>query len=334
MRYRLTSGLRVFICLALLSCLAPGVQARWFPLPVAVPGSDLPVVQEYRYRMKGRVRALLAFWISRDNVGGGVIRVRRSGDRVAYEVVMGSDPSRAPRGLNRWGYLAEEVQETHATIVGVITNTYENEPGEVEVDIGNLASRKIGQAPDHADADAWRPISTIRARVAGDGAYANVAPIRIPTTFTVGDADDVIASLLALTSSKVTPVERPADVRAGFLTAVTEVIHETVQARRDGSRLDDMTVPYVYGEYLYDLRMVDADPVERFARGDVEYERLIRTRFEIHRRNSDKQAKFDLLVGTEGPLAEVPVLISYKPRWWLHIELLLEDHDGTSLPRT
>jgi hypothetical protein len=29
--------------------------------------------------------------------------------------------------------------------------------------------------------------------------------------------------------------------------------------------------------------------------------------------------------GTEGPLAEVPLRVIYQPRWWMQIELTIDD---------
>jgi hypothetical protein len=33
---------------------------------------------------------------------------------------------------------------------------------------------------------------------------------------------------------------------------------------------------------------------------------------------------FRLIYATDGPLAEVPVRIVYRPRWWFEVELTLE----------
>src|ERR1051325_5977296 len=75
-------------------------------LPTEVPGSVLPIEHEHLYTMSGRVRMLL-IWLGRDNVGSGMIRWRAAGKDSAYELLIGSDPLRAPGRLNRWGFLAE-----------------------------------------------------------------------------------------------------------------------------------------------------------------------------------------------------------------------------------
>ena len=34
-------------------------------------------------------------------------------------------------------------------------------------------------------------------------------------------------------------------------------------------------------------------------------------------------SRFELVYGTHGPLAEIPVVIAYQPKWWLQVELTI-----------
>src|SRR3982074_1246009 len=72
------------------------------------PGEGLRDVRVLRYTMDGRIRPLL-FWFGRDDIGFARV-VWREGDLGArgYELLVGTDPAKAPRALNRWGYIAEE----------------------------------------------------------------------------------------------------------------------------------------------------------------------------------------------------------------------------------
>ena len=76
-------------------------------VPSELPGSTLPVTQSHTYKMSGRVRAPL-LWVGRDDVGSGIIRWRGGTAGPAgnvgngYELLIGSDPLRAPGGLNKW----------------------------------------------------------------------------------------------------------------------------------------------------------------------------------------------------------------------------------------
>src|SRR5262245_5961432 len=60
--------------------------------------------QRHHYTMNARVRPLL-FWIGRDDVGDAVVAKRQNGESVGYSLLIGSDPDRAPRRINRWGYI-------------------------------------------------------------------------------------------------------------------------------------------------------------------------------------------------------------------------------------
>ncbi|HEX6945253.1 MAG TPA: hypothetical protein VF196_03600, partial [Casimicrobiaceae bacterium] len=72
------------------------------------PGSRIPVVQERRYVMSGAVRPLL-FWVKRDDIGLARIVWRRGSDGSrGYELLVGTDPARAPGSINRWGFVTEE----------------------------------------------------------------------------------------------------------------------------------------------------------------------------------------------------------------------------------
>src|SRR3954469_6023522 len=99
---------------------AAPMSASHDAIPNQVPGIDLPVTKEHTYRMAGRVRALL-LWIGREDVGSGVIRWRGTGDDHAYELLIGSDPAKAPAKLNKWGFLAEQIRAGESEVVGVMS---------------------------------------------------------------------------------------------------------------------------------------------------------------------------------------------------------------------
>src|SRR5262249_47790393 len=85
----------------------------------------IPLVTEHHYRLSGAARPLL-FWISRDNVGGGRMTWRQAPDgTVSLELLMGSDPARAPFKTNRWGYIREVVRGDSAELVAVKSETEE-----------------------------------------------------------------------------------------------------------------------------------------------------------------------------------------------------------------
>jgi hypothetical protein len=134
-------------------------------VPNELPAIDLPVVREHTYRMAGKVRLLL-LWVGRNDVGSGVIRWKASNDASSFELLIGSDPSKAPGQLNKWGYLVEETRSGNSTVVGVISQ--DNEDGLDDVKAG-LAKQQHG-----------RPFDTIRGRV-GLTAQARVGMLYAPS---------------------------------------------------------------------------------------------------------------------------------------------------------
>ena len=285
-------------------------------VPTDVPGIDLPIVQEHRYLMRGHVRAFPPFWIGRDDVGEGVIRWRAQGHRQGYELIIGTDPARAPRQLNRWGYLAEETKGNEGTVVGLIAKSGEDRLEDVESD-----ARR---------ADPRRPFSSIRARVTDGSAYSIYSTIYIAPDLTYRDVGAVVAS--ALSETAATPPEvfdRPSGTRPGFLTSVAELVHGSVQAQARGVPVPTADIPYIYGDDVYVVRQVEATPIERFEHRGRQFEHVVRGRFETGRQRSRQRTKFELVYGAHGDLAGVPVLIAYQPRWWLKVELLIESRGST-----
>lgn len=298
--------LLVFVCGSLLA--AAPVPASHELLPTAPPGLALPVLHEHTYKMSGRVRALL-LWIGRDDVGSGVIRWRGAGEDLAYELLIGSDPLRAPGKLNKWGYLAEEVRGGECTVVGVISKDSEQRLSDVKA---GLATRQD------------RPFDTIRGRVLQRQAYARVSTLQASNSLTYREADAVLKLAFGDGASAVRQVQRPSGARPGFLTSVAELMRASIDDTEQGKRLTSRTIPYIYGDRVYELRLLDATPMARFERDGRIFEHVIRARFETGRPESRPGSRFELIYGSTGPLAEVPVLISYQPKWWLHVELMLE----------
>ena len=71
---------------------------------------------QFDYVMTARVR-LLFFWAGKDDVGGGFIRKGFSKNDPRQEllqVLFGSDPSKAPRAINRWGAGTEVLRHKDA----------------------------------------------------------------------------------------------------------------------------------------------------------------------------------------------------------------------------
>ena len=100
------------------------------PATAGAPAGSPGPVHTRTYTMSGAVRPLL-FWISRNDVGLARITWRR-GDRGArgYEFLVGTDPARAPRAINRWGYIAEEVDATDGSVLALMMGSPDTSYGD------------------------------------------------------------------------------------------------------------------------------------------------------------------------------------------------------------
>ncbi len=52
---------------------------------------------------------------------------------------------------------------------------------------------------------------------------------------------------------------------------------------------------------------------------------MIASDFETRSAYDGEVTQFSITYGTEGPLAAIPLAASYQPRWWMQIELTLDD---------
>lgn len=268
-----------------------------------LPGEGLDRTMVRRYRMAGRVRPLF-FWFGKDDVGLARITWRSADDgRRAYELLVGTDPGKAPRGLNKWGFVAEQTDargngQLLALMTGDDTASY-----------------------DEAAADAERPggagdFRAIVGRLAGGRSAWSTTRIATAHAFSVHDVDATLDRVRVDAAASV-PRERPAPigVRPGFLVALADLIE------RDDSQAGP--VRYLFGQGLYELTRRDSQRVSVDLRGCTVA--AVRSRFEITTLATGARTRFEVAVGTEGPLAGVPIAMEWQPRWWLKVSLTLQD---------
>lgn len=289
----------VFLALALAGAATTGASG----VPVEVPGRHLPVVRQHTYRMAGKIRVLL-LWVGRDDVGSGVITWRGAGDDKAIELVIGSDPKRAPSQLNKWGYLVEAMHGGESSVVGLISQENDDRLSDVKAD---LKTRKEQRAFD-----------TIRGYVSAPEGIARVGTLYAPSHLTYHDANAVLKDVLADTSLAVKRIARRGTVRPGFLTSLTELISATLDKKSDMRRIQ-----YIHGDRVFELRLIDAARLARFDRDGRTWQNVVRGRFETGEAGSRSGTRFELVYGASGALAGIPILISYQPKWWLQVDLVL-----------
>jgi len=288
---------------------------------VATRPAALPLVAEHKYRMLAKVRPLL-FWISKDDVGGA--RISWRGDDhggFGLDVLIGSDPQRAPRQINRWGYIAEDVQGADAHVIGVMKQSTEQSIAEAESQLASEQGR---------GGFVYR---AIQGTTTSQEARADVKTVRVERDLTFRDIDPLLALVNGPTGAardgESRSVTLPPGTRPGFLIALQDLIRQSTSAfsEKGGSFKPPATpTPYVYYGVFYDLTMKSSTLLRTATIDGQRYTNLARSDFEIRNRSNGDTTRFQLTYGTGGDLAGVPVHAVYQPRWWFEVQLFLDDH--------
>jgi hypothetical protein len=283
---------------------------------LAAFSESVPIVAEHRYRLSASIRPLLLFWIGRGNVGDARLAWHAGADgTLGWEMLIGSDPDRAPMHVNRWGYVREEVKGPDAAMVGVMKQSDEESLDEAKASVG----KKEGEG---------YAFKLIRTRVTGGTSSAVVTSGRFARDYTYLDLKELLAAFESgpTQTGKPKQVRLDAGARPGFLAAVASLIHDSVVSyRRSGvSGLSAQSVSYPYNGKMYDLKAARPRFLQKERYGDRTYERLLRTDFRARNKVTGDEESFCVVYGTDGNIAEVPVYFTYQPRWWFKAEVFLE----------
>lgn len=282
-----------------------------------LPGAGLRIVRTQTYRMAGRIRPLL-FWFGRDNVGLGRVVWREGPDDArGYDLLVGTDPSRAPRGLNRWGFISEATTTGAGTLLALMTRSDEASVEEVKA------------AADHPDLRG--DFRAIRSRTFAGTATWRLSSVQTPQPLTVHDLDAAL-DWVGRTPSAV-PRERAvtADLRPGLLTSVAAIVDQATRSfasTGSAAAVEGRRVGYVFGQRTYDLRLRDTTLTTGEAGGRVV--RALLLRFETRARDTRDTSTFDLVCGVDGRWTGVPLLIEWQPRWWLKVSLHLDESQDST----
>jgi hypothetical protein len=272
------------------------------------------VLRQHRYKMAGRVRPLL-FWIGRGDVGMGEIVWRGAEGAVAYELLIGTDAVKAPRGINRWGYIREDTSPSGTRVLGVMTTSDEATLRDVTAPTGEQL--RVGR------------FKGIDARIAAGVIRSATETIETERDFSIRDKEEIVGRIeRKLQGAAMREAVVPDGVRPGFLMAVAELVNDTIAARRNGDqplrRLKGRTIKFVYSRKLYDLKLDGIKPVPPSA-GRPLRGTPVHADFETTNLTTGHRNTFELEYATDGPLAGVPTLIRHQPRWWLEAVLTLEE---------
>jgi hypothetical protein len=252
----------------------------------------------------------MLFWVAREDVGFARItwRVGADGSR-GYELLAGTDPVRAPRGLNRWGYIAEEVRNGEGSMLALL--------------MGSADGTDDTQASAERDGPSAPEFHAVRSGMRRGAAAWQATRIFTPAAFTIHDVDAALRRVDQ--EMNVTPWrEAPQRIgpRPGFLTAVAEAIGEAV-ATDPARSVTHRGIPFVFGRDIYELTVDEASATAVPYAGSMVP--AIRLALESRAAATGARSQFTLVCGRAGDLAGVPLMVSWQPRWWLKATLTLSD---------
>jgi hypothetical protein len=274
------------------------------------------VTAEHRYRLSAAIRPLL-FWIGAKNVGGARIVWRQDGDgRKGYELLLGSDPARAPRKINRWGWVREDADGSRATMTGLMNRSEDDSLDQAKAGLQSKGSYLF---------------KLNRARVEDGDARAEAMTLHAPQDYTFRQLDELLRFAEAANPApRVRAGRLPPGTHPGLLFALADLVRAGVEAARMPASAGPWprTVQYTFNAGVYDLTVSSWERVERASYGPRTYEKLVRLEFESRNREKGTTERFVFACGTEGALDGVPVFVRYQPKWWFKVEGVLDENES------
>jgi len=260
-------------------------------------------VERHHYTIGARVRPLVVFWIARSDVGDAIVTRRRAPGEAAYSLLIGSDPARTPLHINRWGYIEEEIRGAEARLLGLMTQSDEESMQQAETNV------RVQPSGRH-------PFKVIHATADGERAQARVAAIDLPQDYTFRQVRVVLdVAERAAAGGNLRVLRLPPGTRPGFLAALADAMHAPAER----------PITYVYYGRLYELRRVRSRTIPNLQIARHSYGAAIAADFLITSTHDGEQTKFSMTYGTEGAFTEVPLSVVYQPRWWMQVELTIDD---------
>jgi len=304
-------GLAAALVFGIPAVVRDGVTALGGRVAAAQDAPTVPAVVSHLHRIAGQVRQLF-LWAGSDRVGTARITWQQDSTVSAISLLIGSDPQRAPRGLNEWGYLQERVHNHEAEVFGVRTLSDAVSRGDVQAGAGEgLGPQRFG---------------AICSLVTTTTDRARVTTVRNPGDLSYRDLPRLLDALSTSAHWEAHQVARPSDAEPGFLTAFARLMGSSVS----GAGPPLSSVAYVYQGKVYDLLLRHSEPTADLRVGESAFHNLIRARYTVRERATGRSTQFLVTYGSEGALAGIPGEAVYQPHWWLRIELSLDD--GVDVP--
>jgi hypothetical protein len=293
---------------------AVGSSLGFSPAPAAVsstideisradmPNPGVSSYAEHRYRVVGKLR-MAVIWAKHDDIGSARMTWRSDPSSSALTLMVGSDPQRAPRSLNKWGYLREEVRSGHAEVFTV----------------RSLGGSESSSATDYvSEGPLFGASCSSIENTDVSGAKTTVSAAGV--TYRMFDRLLDRIALAPRWQGKHTT--RPEGADAGFLTALQHVIRA---GRNDLTSDKAVPITYIYNGTIYDLTIQGSHQLGRTTVGSRTFEQLIRTDVAIQNRTTEEISKFAVTYSPDRAGTPLPIQIFCQPNFWLSVELRLDD---------
>jgi hypothetical protein len=310
--FRASVASAVALVAALTPVSAGGQSATDLPGAIFNRIRRVPVETRISYTVNAAIRPLPLIWIGRDNIGSGEFVSRRGPDgALALELTAGTDPSRAPRRINRWGYLGEEVRADGGSLVGLIKQSDEQSLGDITASLRQEAAHRFPFRVYAGD------VSAGRARLGGIDYIA-------AQDFTQRGFDQLFGQLanapIALTGTTLKP-----GTRTGLLSTIAELLRDSVAAWRAKTPdpIKGRRVPYFFNNMAYELVIASTDYRRSSTIGGRRYDDVLHAGLEASQPGTSKRMAVDLWYTASGPQAAVPLRVTVQPRWWFRFELTI-----------
>lgn len=276
-----------------------------------VPGSTVPFVRRRSFLVNVRIRPLL-FWIGRDAIGDAHLTWRAgTGGHRAFAFLIGSDPARTPRKINRWGFIVEELNDAGGEILAVMKDSGEKTIEEAEAGIARETETSTFKA--------------VRTTIDGSRVSSGSITFHAPAHLTYRELEALLA-LMPNEPSQVRTVELPPGTEKGFLAAMDSLIRASLGpcGTASGSNKGVPLIPYLYNHTFYDLSLESCEFRSRLRTKTDTFADVVDSRFQMRNRTTRHKTPFRVIYGTSGELSEVPVRAVFRPHWWMEVELVLD----------
>jgi len=187
------------------------------------------------------------------------------------------------------------------------------------------------ESVDEAEANLRRESSVhtfkvIHASIDAERSRSVVTAVGAPMDYSFRQVRAVLALAGDGDTQKESRVVRlPQGTRPGFLSALAEIIHAQAESARAGAVHAGTPLTYVYHGKLYELRGTGVQFKPTFEVGASRYAHVVFGQFAMKNLTDGEVTRFALSYAIDGALAEVPLSVSYQPRWWMQVDLALSD---------